>query len=192
MISDISYAPAGNHVVATLAGSPHRLEWDRATGDVHLDNSPVPLALHLSEFRFHVQAADYFHVPRPDEHDTSPIPHRPRGLREIPATESIHGAGWMAACSCGHFRTGWCPDPAEAGRRMRAHLEQAAIVRHATSGVEEQPTGDGPRYRMTCSCGIYVTPWFADERDARRSMGAHLVANGAIPQQTSTRKATRS
>lgn len=186
MILDICYAIDGDHVVATLAGNPHRLDWNRATREAYLDDHKRPVGKHLTEHAFHVEAATLFCRLDLVEHDDAPLPHQARGLRAIPADESIHGAGWGIACACGHFRTGWCATECEAWDRIGAHLDEVyAQLRHATSGVEERPTGDGTRYAITCACGIYMTSWFADELDARRAYGGHLIAAGLIPQQRS-------
>lgn len=122
MISDICYASAGDNVTATLAGNPHRLDWNRASGDVYLDDFPRPLAQHLSEHLFHVEAATLFGRLDSVEHDDTPLPHLPKPMRRV---GGYRGAGWMRACSCGHYRTPWCPTELEANQRMGAHLAAA-------------------------------------------------------------------
>lgn len=183
LLPDITYASTGDHVVATLAGNPHRLDWNRATREAYLDDHELPAGKHLTEHAFHVEAATLFGRLDQVEHDDARPVHGVRWSHALIAHNL--GAGWGIACVCGHFRTGWCPSESEAQRRLDAHLTDVEPVQHTTAGVEERPTGDGPRYALTCSCGIYVTPWFADEKDARRAYGQHLIAAGLIPQQRS-------
>lgn len=64
----------------------------------------------------------------------------------------------------------------------RRHID----LPHAPRGIREVRLHDGAIWnQIPCSCGHFRTPPCATEVEARRLMGAHLIATGVVPQQRS-------
>lgn len=63
------------------------------------------------------------------------------------------------------------------------HIDLA--VPHGARGLRRWDTTDGDaRFQIPCACSHFTTVPCADEFAARAAFGAHLIATGAVPQQT--------